>query len=152
MQQGGDNGLAKCKFVEDNSQEDTVIFISIDDGTKQDTLETPLLKYLTRKADQATKSKSIYKNVNEWEDANLFDGKEAFASQWGAIRSSALQYKDNDKIEEAIKEYISHGVKAEDWYGARAKALEDFMSKNKANLWAAIINLSSEMAKKCRRK
>ena len=147
MQAGGDNGLAKCRFVKHNTAKEVVV--SDNDGHRvKATSTSPLFKYLFNQARQKEKNNAVYKNVNEWEGAKLFVGKESFASQWGAIRSIALQYKDNDKIEQAVKEYINHGVKAENWYGSRAKVLEKFMRDNKASLWAAIINLASEMAKK----
>lgn len=134
------NGLAKCKFKEATKENKS--------GTIS-TSESNLFKYLKSQEKETKSVQNIYKNVNEWDGAKLFIDKEKFASQWGAIRNIALQCKNDDDIKNKIEEYISHGVKKEDWYGERTKKLMEFMDNNKDNLWAAIINLSSEMAKKC---
>ena len=143
MTKGGENGKAKCKF---SKPQDAI--------TTEDKIESDsnLFKFLKSKDEKKQKDEDVYKNVNGWKGEKFFDGKESFASQWGAIRSIALRCHDDDKIQKEIQDYISHGVKSEDWYGPRKKALEDFMRDNKGNLWAAIINLASEMAKKCAKK
>ncbi|MCF0187359.1 MAG: hypothetical protein HUJ98_12845 [Bacteroidaceae bacterium] len=143
MLRGGSNGLSKCKFIKEQTQPTNKQY------TSTPTVQSPLFQYLIRQAENERKDKTIYKRVNEWKASSLFIGKEKFASQWGAIRSIALQCKDDDEIAIKVNEFISHGVKAENWYGKRADALREFMEENKGNLWAAIINLASEMAKKC---
>lgn len=134
----GENGLSKCKFHEaDNSSK-----------PNEATSDSLLFKYLKVQKENSDKMQTVYKNVEGF-DVSLFIGKEKFASQWGAIRSLALSSKDNDEIFEKVEDYISHGVKKDDWDGQRAKALVKFMHDNKSTLWESIINLASEMAKKC---
>ncbi len=139
LQTIGENGLSKCKFkdVEKPSNNEN-----------NATCDSPLIKYLKGQKNREDKNQTVYNQVEGF-NASLFIGKEKFASQWGTIRSIALRSKNNDEIYEAIKDYISHGVKAEDWDGKRKDALIRFMDANKNTLWESIINLASEMAKKC---
>ena len=146
LAQAGENGEAKCKFKKEEKPQHGSIYAAKIES------QSALFKYLAKKDKEKSKDDKVYKSVNEWEHAKLFIGKETFASQWGAIRSIALRCRDNDEIQNQIEDYISNGVKKENWYGARAKALSDFMKDHHDNLWAAIINLASEMAKKCAKK
>ena len=102
---------------------------------------------------EENKDNCIYSNVNEWVNDNktAFQGKEKFASQWGAIRGIAMATKDDSKIKENVINYIGHGVKSSDWDGDRRKRLEEFMNKNEKNIREALVNLAAEMAKKCRK-
>lgn len=139
IQSTGENGMSKCKFPEaDKSSEE--------ENTA--TCNGPLFKYLVKQKERKGSKQKVYDRVEGFDDS-LFKGKEKFASQWGAIRSIALRMKDDEKLKDAIEDYISRGVKAEDWDGNRKKALINFMKTNKETLWESIINLASEMAKKC---
>lgn len=140
IQSTGENGLSKCKFkdVEKPSCEKS-----------KATCESTLVKYLEKQKDREEKIQIVYEQVEKNFNASLFTGKEKFASQWGTIRSIALRNKDNKKLKSEIEEYISHGVKAEDWKGKRKNELVKFMETNQNTLWESIINLASEMAKKC---
>ena len=140
LQATGENGLSACKFKDKKEAA----------GTKNKvTCSSPLIKYLQAQKELEEKNQRVYENVEGFEGASLFIGKEKFASQWGTIRSIALRSKDNKDLKEEIEKYISHGVKAEDWDGKRKEALIRFMNTNMETLWESIINLASEMAKKC---
>jgi hypothetical protein len=112
-----------------------------------------LLDYIQKQQSEENKNNGIYSNVNEWvkDNKTAFQGKEKFASQWGAIRGIAMATKDDSKIIENVITYIGHGVKSSDWDGNRRKRLEEFMKENNANIREALVNLAAEMAKKCRK-
>lgn len=118
---------------------------------------TPLLQYLERKRQNNEEDEEIYRKVNEFVSkyCDRFNG-ERFASQWGAIRSIAMQGKGYDDIHEALfekeKGYLSHGQAQPKWEERdRRKYLEEFVKAYKERgllVRKALVNLSSEMAKK----
>ncbi len=121
-----------------------------------DTKGNTLLNYLVGRKNKEKDSNDVYKIVNEWikdYGDTLFKGKEKFASQWGTIRAFAMANQLNDKIVSQIEEYISHGVKAEDWLGNRRDKLKEFMTahKNNNNFREMMVNLAAQMAKKCKK-
>lgn len=80
-----------------------------------------------------------------------FNTSESFASQWSSIRNIAM-VTSNDKIIEAIDNFLDHGVAQAKWDEQQRKELLDaFMQthKNEPNFAEIMINLASEMAKKC---
>jgi len=137
-----ETGESKCKFheVKKNDPEDY--------NYKPST--SMLINFLEKQKSRENKKKNVYREVEDF-DETLFIGQQKFISQWGTIRSIALKNKRNDNLKKEIEEYISHGVKQDDWAGKRAELLIDFMEKNESHLWESIINLASEMAKKCRK-
>ena len=107
--------------------------------------------------------------MNSWA---RFQG-DAFASQWGAIRTIAMQKGTHENIKKELftktKEkngksvedaYLTHGVAKDKWAKSKRKDnLEKFLSdvfakKEKyGDITArALINLASEMAKQCKGK
>lgn len=113
---------------------------------------TPLLTFLRKAKQRKEDTALLYKAVNEFvsKNAKLFKGAQ-FASQWGAIRNIAMSEAQEDRIPQRISEYLDHGVAKAKWEeGRRKKVLEEFMS-HRENLRDSIINLASEMAKKCRK-
>lgn len=133
--------------------------------------DTPLIRYLERKKSDINISDSAYKEVNEFISQNAYLFKEQeFASQWGHIRELACQYSDPKILYIQIEEYLSHGVAAEKWAekgridiinklfkkifkindGIEIKDVIDKINPDSANTQLIIINLASEMAKKCR--
>ncbi len=115
--------------------------------------DTTLLQYIGKQKSKENSDNDIYKKVNKWVSANYLKfRKEKFASQWGAIRGIAMATKDDNKIKGNVITYISHGVKSSDWDGSRKNKLEEFMNGcNDKNIREALVNLASEMAKKCRK-
>ncbi len=123
-----------------------------------------LFSYLQQKQQQEEDEKEVYRRVNEFVNKNsgLFK-EDLFASQWGTIRSLAMQYPTYAQLKEELftKEirrnnklepnaYLTHGVAKAKWddYGRR-RTLEKFFSDTKEHMIQfAIINLASEMAKK----
>lgn len=123
---------------------------------KTDTFEGPkteLMQYLDRCIQTLEINKPIYKAVNTWvkDNADKFKG-EAFPSQWGAIRNIALKSRNYEELTEKLfKEgdgYLVHGVAKEKW-GGRLNLLKDFIEENKINAPKAVVNLASQMQKKC---
>lgn len=123
-----------------------------------------VLKYLKNKKAQQNNQSQIYNKVNEFviNHAENFKGN-AFASQWGTIRSIASTTKDYEKLYNALfKEsndrspgYLVHGVAKEKWEERRRlESLRTFFKgfeNNKNSVSEALVNLAAEMAKKCRR-
>ena len=134
------------------------VFSELEPDQKPDKLEfesTPLLEYVKTQKAKEEANKNIYQEVNEWVENNKlkFQGKEKFASQWGAIRGIAMATKDDPNIKDNVIAYISHGVKSSDWEGPRKRELESFLKKCKdENVREMLVNLAAEMAKKCKEK
>lgn len=115
--------------------------------------ESPLIKFLIKQKNAAEQYTGAYKKVNEFvqKNINLFADKE-FASQWGHIRELANQYSDFTTLKNNINDYLNHGVASEKWNEKRrSKIFTDFLNTLSAqDAKQIIINLASEMAKKCR--
>lgn len=139
---------------------------------------TPLLNYIASVKRKDEADNYIYKVVNSFvrDNASLFRG-DRFASQWGSIRTYAMQCKTYQEIEKELfsrtktvlrgknnerreepDAYLTHGVAKEQWNKrGRKHILKEFVEDihSKENTYGditcrALINLSSEMAKKCR--
>lgn len=120
------------------------------------TSEDPVFKFLLQKQQQENTKTKIYELVNSFKnDHKKAFSKEVFASQWGTIRSMAMQGKTDDQI----LDYTSKGVAKDKWdeNGRRDKLKKFFClikdEKTKLDSEAqqsAIINLASEMAKICK--
>lgn len=116
---------------------------------------TPLLTFLRKKNETAETYQSLYEEVNDFvrSHGEKFTGKQ-FASQWSSIRNIAMIVPNEIEISQKILYFIGHGVAKDKWEDrGRKKALTDFMNKpeNSKNIRERIINLASEMAKKCRK-
>ncbi len=128
--------------------------------------DTPLLCFLNQKKKQEELEAEVYEKVNKWvcDNEKLFKGK-TFASQWGNIRSIAMKNKSkqallNELFDKEREKYgkavpdgcLTHGVAAEKWAEQGRKVrFESFVRElTDENAQLAIINLASEMAKKCK--
>lgn len=113
----------------------------------------PLLAYLQAQQDATSARKTAYGIVeNAVKEFDPLFSKGQFASQWGSIRSIAMITPDSDQLITNVKTFLTHGVAAEKWAGVRQKQLEQFMNENKdEGLQDIMINLASEMAKRCRK-
>lgn len=163
------NGQAKFK-LKDGEKEAT--------GIKKPTLipadkvnKSPLLNYINRAIRDKGEDEYIREKVNKFVDDNAgrFSG-ECFASQWGTIRTIAMQYKKSKEIKDKLFAqcddkkkcgYLTHGVAKEQWDKRdRRTLLQKFVEdvekeaykKNYGDITAkALINLASEMAKICKK-
>lgn len=116
-----------------------------------------LLNYLiTRKSEEELVLQS-YKKANKWvKDYSYLFKDKTFASQWGQIRSIAMQCVTKQdtlrRLFENADAYLSHGVAEDKWKEYRRKdKLKDFIeSLNDAEVQIVLVNLAAEMAKKCR--
>ena len=125
---------------------------------------TQLTIFLNEKERRRKEEAEIFKAVNEWindKDRLRVYAKESFASQWGHIRILAQQCstsaqlieklfktKDADGIElkDHQKGYLVHGVAKDKWTG-KTQALKAFIQSQSLK---AVVNLASEMQKKCK--
>lgn len=159
------NGQAKFK-LKDGEKEAT--------GTKKPTPipaykinNSPLLNYINRAISAKNADEYIREKVNKFVENNggRFNG-ECFASQWGTIRTIAMQYKDGKVIKEKLfvqaedkKDcgYLVHGVAKDKWSACDRKGLlENFLKEMDKSGYGditakALINLASEMAKICKK-
>jgi hypothetical protein len=108
---------------------------------------------MSARKDADNEMSEILKDVNEFVNKNvrLYGG---MASQWGQIRSIASKM-DGNSLKKAIIEYIGHGVSSNEWgKQKREDKLKEFMEgySDDRKLRRAIVNLSSEMAKKVKEK
>lgn len=139
---------------------------------------TPLLDYLNAAKRNKDIDEYIYRVVNEFVENNRTKFQEdRFASQWGGIRTIAMQYVTHDAImyelfdktetkirtRDNIREtvpaaYLTHSVAKDKWeQRGRKTALKDFINKVHQKGYGditgkALINLASEMAKICTKK
>ena len=113
---------------------------------------TPLLAYLKRAQEKEKRVFDVQKVVNQF--VNKHDDKfngERFASQWGSIRSLAMITSDATELEKSVITFLDHGVAEEQWKeNGRRKCLEEVMNTPNISLQELLINLASEMAKRCK--
>ena len=118
--------------------------------------DTILLKYLNAQQKLSSARKGAYQIVNDEITvlAPLFKSG-SFASQWGSIRSLAMITPNGEQLKTAIETFLSHGVAEAKWGEMnRKKKLDEFMDdlirNHRDNMQDIMINLASEMAKRCR--
>lgn len=121
---------------------------------------TPLLDYIAKRKTENQIILDSYKKVNDWVNGNsgLFKG-ERFASQWGQIRNIAMKNASKEDIkiklfgdnEINVDGYLTHGIAEDKWNEERRinrlKMFIDSLTSEEAQI--VIVNLASEMAKKC---
>lgn len=118
-----------------------------------------VLDYLQRQKKKKDDQLMIYSLVNVFKKDHLSKfNKEAFASQWGAIRSIAMRAVSKEDLYEILFEekegYLEHGVAKDKWEERnRKKELKEFINKKELKEIAieAVINLAAEMAKACKK-
>ncbi len=157
----GENGRARFRLQKADDEATKPVDKADDLGG------TPLLDFLKRKRNEMCVDKCIYDAVNKFVVGNtkMFAG-ESFASQWGTIRSIAMQERTYKEIMWALFEkkdesgeddaYLTHGVAKDRWKeNGRLEILrrfiEDIHSKERqfGDITAkALVNLAAEMAKK----
>ena len=112
-----------------------------------------LIDFLTDKKKTAESNQTVYQIVQkEVGYLEQFFRKGKFASQWGSIRSLAMITSDSQQLITAINAFLDHGVAKDKWEEQNRKGmLDDFMNLHKdEDLQSIMINLASEMAKKCK--
>lgn len=154
----GTNGRAKIRFTSSEPSAANASGIAPSSMTAV-IPDMPLLDYLKRRQKAEADEQKIYEKVNEFVEANkrLF-GDQQFASQWGTIRSIAMQCRTREELLNALydkeKAYLTHGVAEEKWVElGRSKKLREFIDSMDEELAAeAVVNLASEMAKQSKKK
>lgn len=156
-----ENGISKFEFKE--------LEKSSSNKTQKSELKTDfdnkLFSFLNNLKSQKEKEKTVYQKVNDFVENHKDKFKqEAFASQWGTIRSLAMQYPLKADLEHELfskttnrngqvipNAYLTHGIAKEKWSErGRFKVFKDFFEDKAINdemIQFAIINLSAEMAK-----
>ena len=115
--------------------------------------DSSLIAFLENKKQTIESNQTIYQIVQE-EVAMLepYFRKGKFASQWGSIRSLAMITSDSQQLITAIDAFLDHGVAKDKWEEQNRKGkLDEFMLQHvNEDLQSIMINLASEMAKKCK--
>lgn len=98
-----------------------------------------------------------YKIVNDMVNKLLSTFKkngEKFASQWGYIRNLAEKSSDFTSFKNDLREYLDKGVAKDKWEFKKQELYTQIKNEtvNDTNWRDIMINLSSEMAKKCKQK
>lgn len=122
-----------------------------------------LFNFLNNSKVRKEAERTVYEKVNKFVENNKDKFKqEAFASQWGTIRSLAMQYPQKTDLERELfskttnrngkvipNAYLTHGVAKEKWgeRGRKEEFEKFFKSIDTEMIQFAIINLSAEMAK-----
>ena len=114
---------------------------------------SPLIAFLENKKQTVESNQTVYQLVQD--EVKILDPyfkKGKFASQWGSIRSLAMITPDSQQLITAIDAFLSHGVAKDKWEEQNRKGrLDDFMANHeREDLQSIMINLASEMAKKCK--
>ncbi len=97
----------------------------------------------------------VYEIVNEFVRGNQNEfnkEEERFASQWGHVRELANTCTSKIDFKKKVEDYLGHGV-AKDKWEYKKDLLTDFIEKQTSDEnWRQImVNLSAEMAKRCKR-
>lgn len=145
----GENGRSKCHLTTVKKDASTPkVCVAELKGTS-------LLDFLYMRKVEETQNLEVYNVVNaqveKWLSSRLFKG-DAFASQWGSIRKIAMVEGDKNRLLALITEYLSHGVAKDRWSarGRRTQLLDFIHGQREEICQKVVINLSSEMAKKCK--
>lgn len=150
-----DAGKSMLSFVEDNAKEKQIA-----KEERTDIYESALNQPLMQRLERINANKcNIYDIVNKFvfENAKIFKrNNERFASQWRYIRDLAERANDIKAFNDELTAYLEKGVASEKWQ-FKKKGLCDLVKSlesekdEKAVYWREImINLSAEMAKKCK--
>ncbi len=112
-----------------------------------------LIDFLLNRKVTVENNQTVYRIVQE--EITLLEPyfkKGKFASQWGSIRSIAMITSDSHQLITAIDTFLSHGVAKDKWEEqSRKERLDRFMNQHtNEDLQNIMINLASEMAKKCK--
>ncbi len=152
----GENGLWKYKAKESENNNGTFVTIPDDSAIN---VSTPLGQYLKKKCQESDNELAVGRavlNVFFSTEGNILQDRTITPSQWGAIRSFAMQAKDIDDLDKKLfddeKGYLCHGVAAERIWdkqrGKRRKTLKRVIKNNKELGTAFVAKLAAEMAKK----
>lgn len=155
----GENGKSIITFIK--SEDNNNAFVATT-ALKE---KTSLIKFIEYRKEEDVILAETYGKVNDF--VRTYGGifkQDAFASQWGNIRSIAMKYSTKDELKRVLfgddelssdkHAYLKHGVAKEKWEkSGRIILFKKFFDKelNDNNAQLALVNLSSEMAKICRR-
>ena len=149
--------LFKIKLtVEDNSIEENISSTQIE--VPESLNENAAFSYLIRALKAEEEKQAIYEKVNDFVERNksLFEkSNEQFASQWGTIRTKAMQKETKQDLFNALFStdgYLMTGQSATKWKDAQKRNLKEFLNGlEDAIALKTMINLSAEMAKRCKK-
>ena len=141
----GEQGKALFTLEDKKQEESTFTNVSKPDSA--------LIDFLTNKKNTAESTQAVYQIVqNEVGYLEQFFTKGKFASQWGSIRSLAMITPYSHDLIKAIDAFLDHGVAKDKWEEQnRKRMLDEFMGQHaNEDLQSIMINLASEMAKRCK--
>lgn len=157
-----ENGKACCKLLSEPADN---IFPSVNKKVITST-DNILLQYLLRQANKESLKQNVYTLVNNFVTNEGKQFPNTFASQWGTIRSIAIQCTTKSELFEELFSktierngkqipfaYLTHGKGKDKWELKNRVGIfkSFFIGLTEENAIAVIINLAAEMAKQCRR-
>ncbi|MBD5358030.1 MAG: hypothetical protein HDR88_13655 [Bacteroides sp.] len=114
-----------------------------------------LITYLRQQ--KVNESAEVFEKVNDWIKNNLNRfNRDKFSSQWGNIRNMAISAPDYEILKILLFDgkdgYLTHGIAKEKWAeNGRLEYFKKFVEGLKpTQAKHIIVNLASEMAKKCK--
>ncbi len=120
--------------------------------------ENAIFSYLIRSLKAEEQKQAIYSKVNNFVEDNksLFkNSNEQFASQWSTIRTKAMQKETKQDLFDALFStdgYLMTGQSSIKWKNAQKQNLKEFLVNLEESIaLKTMINLSAEMAKKCKK-
>jgi hypothetical protein len=153
----GKNGRAKYKYKADKPEKEKAPKTLPQSETKLiiDENDSILIKYLKHQNNREISEQNILKKVNDFvtKHRNRFQDDQ-FASQWGTIRSMAMQSSDRQELANTLFQppegYLVHGDAKYKWdQKRRMEVFKEFFNNmtDDTNYKQTMINLSAEMAK-----
>jgi hypothetical protein len=155
---GDENG--KAVYQVDKYNEEKKVLSEEIDKVEEEVKNIPLLEFLVNKKSEDDTRAAIYHEVNKFVDLYAVKFRNnAFASQWGTLRSIAMRYRCSD-LQIKMCTYLESGIASEQWgEQGRRDDLYRFMKNviqdkriGIGELHHVIMNLASEMGKKCKRR
>ena len=114
----------------------------------------PVFNFLKKQKQEEENMQLVYKSVNQFlKDNKKAFQSETFASQWGAIRTLAMQFMDEAMLQDYLFNdrtgYLSKGTAKERWRKNDRKLLLKAFYMNIASGYkrVALVNLASQMSK-----
>ena len=144
---GSPNEQGKALYTLEDYEDDKEVI------PNEDKPVSSLIDFLLNKRKATESNQTVYQIVQEAVALlEPYFRKGTFASQWGSIRNIAMISPDSHVLISYIDSYLAHGIAKDKWEErGRKKRLDDFMKANKdKDLQSIMINLASEMAKKCK--
>ena len=149
----GTNGKSLCCL---NDNKPTTDIPNQQVSSPMEKRDNYVLQYLVTRMEKEQLEQTVYQLVDDFITTNkslFISSKDDFSAQWGQIRSIATTCATKKILIESISNYLTKGIAKNKWEEYhRFHVFKTFMEKlTDQNALLAVINLSSEMAKICKK-